>query len=93
MIYCGSDGSGAAAAAATLLGGLPVVSDSSVEVGHLKVVLGSGFAIPAALATAVAQSPPRTPGPGNGPVAAPTQRGTDITTLDTIAARGIPCVT
>ena len=80
-----------AAAAATLLGALPVESDPSVEMGHLQVVLGSDFTLPAASA---ALARPPSPGSASGPADShSTHSGTDAIMPDSISSGGIPCVT
>ncbi|HEY6423950.1 MAG TPA: LCP family protein [Pseudonocardiaceae bacterium] len=86
VIYYGPGGSAVAAVAATLLGGLPVESDPTLEAGRLRVMLGSDFTMPAAR--------PATPGPATpGPVGNATQGGTGPTTPDNVSGGGIPCVT
>nr|WP_239070411.1 LCP family protein [Amycolatopsis sp. SID8362] len=47
-----------AATAATLLGGLPVVADSRVPGGHVRILLGAGYVLPAALGPHGADAPP-----------------------------------
>ena len=86
VIYYPPASSAAAAAAAALLGGLTVEPDSSVEVGHLQVVLGSQFTMP------VIQPAPPTSASDSAPVDGnATHNGTDIT-LNSSSGEGIPCV-
>lgn len=87
VIYYRPGGSTGAAAAATLLGALPVESDPSVEVGHLRVVLGSDFTMPAASAVL---DRPESPGSASGPAGGnSTQSGTDAITPDSMSGGGI----
>ena len=91
VIYYRPGESTSAAAAATLLGALPVESDPSVEMGHLQVVLGSDFTLPAASA---ALARPPSPGSASGPADShSTHSGTDAIMPDSISSGGIPCVT
>ena len=91
VIYYRPGESTLAAAATTLLGELPIESDPSVETGHLQVVLGSDFTLPAASA---ALARPPSPGSGSGPADShSTQSGTDAITPDSMSGGGIPCVT
>ncbi|GAB3150719.1 LCP family protein [Amycolatopsis stemonae] len=80
-----------AATAASLLGGLPVTADSHLPQGRLRIILGTGFSLPAALgphgagapaatATAAVPTSPAAPPPAAGP-----QGGT-------VDGSGIPCV-
>jgi LCP family protein required for cell wall assembly len=87
-------GSGAKAdadTAATLLGGLPVTANSRVPQGHVRITLGTGFTLPAALgspgttsasAPPASSAPPAVPGP---PASSGPQGGT-------VDGSGIPCV-
>ncbi|WP_328610804.1 LCP family protein [Amycolatopsis sp. NBC_00345] len=78
--------------AATLLGGLPVAANSRVPQGHVRITLGTGFTLPAALGThgadagsggsTTASAPPATPDP---PASSGPQGGT-------VDGSGIPCV-
>lgn len=84
-----------AAAAASLLGGLPVAADSHLPKGHVRITLGTGFALPATLGPHGADAPPgvsasaSTPaGPtsvNEPPPAAGPQGGT-------VDGSGVPCV-
>ncbi|MGH3512004.1 MAG: LCP family protein [Pseudonocardiaceae bacterium] len=86
--------SGAAEAAktlATMLGELPTARDSTVSTGHLRVVLGADFTLPASLGTTdSAGAGDSTPRPATGPTpggAAPTDADPD-----SISGAGIQCV-
>lgn len=74
---------------ARMLGELPTAQDSTVPTGHLRVVLGADFTLPAALdmtkSPASGDSSPTTSTP-----AAPHQAGAGPT--DSISGTGIPCV-
>jgi LCP family protein required for cell wall assembly len=76
---------------ATMLGELPTARDSTVSTGHLRVVLGTDFTMPASLGTADStaagdSSPPpataATPGAGQPSAADP----------DSISGAGVQCV-
>nr|MBA2471133.1 LCP family protein [Pseudonocardiales bacterium] len=86
--------SGAADAAKTLaamLGELPTAVDSTVSSGHLRVVLGADYTMPASLGTAnsatTGDSSPR-PAPGAAPGAAPSSDADP----DSISGAGVQCV-
>lgn len=76
VIYYGSGESAAAAAIAAALGGLPAEPDADVPAGHVRVVLGTAFAPPAA-------PPPSSTAPAPGDSADP---------LPALTGGGIPCV-
>ncbi|SFW74935.1 cell envelope-related function transcriptional attenuator common domain-containing protein [Amycolatopsis australiensis] len=84
-----------AATAASLLGGLPIAADSRVPKGHLRITLGTGFSLPAALGPHGADAAPGTP------AAAATSAGTASAAEPppaagpqggTVDGSGIPCV-
>lgn len=79
-----------ATAAASLLGGLPVSADTRVPAGHVRITLGAGFSLPAALGPHGADAPAGTtsaaaPPTSEPPPAAGPQGGT-------VDGGGIPCV-
>ena len=80
-----------AAAAAALLGGLPVTADTHMPKGHVRITLGTGFTLPAALGPHGADAPAGTtqgnPAPGTAEPAPPA--GPQGGTVD---GSGIPCV-
>ncbi|MGH3722163.1 MAG: LCP family protein [Pseudonocardiaceae bacterium] len=87
MIYFPDAGSaGAAKTLAGMLGGPPTERDSTVPAGHLRVVLGADYTMPAALAS---DSSPTTSAP---PAPAPNQNDAGPTDTTSISGTGIPCV-
>jgi LCP family protein required for cell wall assembly len=93
MIYYPDPGSAETAKIlAAMLGGLPTTRDSTVPAGHLRVILGTDFTLPADLPTT------GTPEAGNSsPTAAPppdaVHHGNATPTEPTsIASTGVPCV-
>lgn len=91
MIYYPDPGSVQAAnTLAAMLGGLPTEPDSTVPAGHLRVILGADYTMPATLGTPPAgdsspttSTPPAPAGPHND--AGPTDP-------NSIFGAGIPCV-
>ena len=88
MIYYPGPGSAREAKTlAGMLGGLPTEPDSTVPAGHLRVVLGADYTMPAALASG--DSSPATstpPAPGSN------QNDAGPADLNSISGGGIPCV-
>ncbi|MGH3772889.1 MAG: LytR C-terminal domain-containing protein, partial [Pseudonocardiaceae bacterium] len=85
MIYYPDPGSaGAAKTLAGTLGGPPTELDTTVPAGHLRVVLGADYTMPAALASA-----PTTPTP---PAPGPNQNDAGPTDPNSVSGGGIPCV-
>ncbi|NKQ55986.1 LCP family protein [Amycolatopsis sp. K13G38] len=80
-IYYGSGTADAATAVSSALGGLPVQPDSDVPAGHVRVVLGADFSLPATPASASVSTAP-TPAPAADSGDAPSP----------LAGGGIPCV-
>jgi LCP family protein required for cell wall assembly len=77
VVYYRPGDAAAAATLSTLLGGMPTAEDGQVPAGHLRVVLGSDFSMPAGLNTAGEAAPAQPPAdPPNA-----------------ISGGGIPCVT
>lgn len=73
-----------ASSAAKLLGGLPVSQDTHLPRGHVRITLGTGFALPAALGPHGADSPPGAP--SSPPAPPPPPQG------GTVDGGGVPCV-
>jgi LCP family protein required for cell wall assembly len=82
-IYYPDPGSAQAAnTLAAMLGGLPTEPDTTITTGHLRVVLGADYTMPATLGTPTTSSPPAPAGPPRND-AEPTS----------LSGVGIPCVT
>ncbi len=91
VYYPDSGAADAAKTLATMLGELPTAVDSTVSSGHLRVVLGADYTMPASLGTAnsatTGDSSPR-PAPGAAPGAAPSSDADP----DSISGAGVQCV-
>ncbi|MGH3853387.1 MAG: LCP family protein [Pseudonocardiaceae bacterium] len=85
MIYYPDAGAGAAKTLAGMLGGTPTAPDSTVPTGHLRVVLGTDYTMPAALTPAAA---PTTMPPAPGP----NQNDAQPSDPNSVSGGGIPCV-
>ncbi|HWR48794.1 MAG TPA: LCP family protein [Pseudonocardiaceae bacterium] len=89
MIYYPDPGSAQAAnTLAAMLGGLPTELDSTVPAGHLRVILGADYTMPATLGTG--DSSPTTATPPAP--AAPHRNDTEPTDPNSVFGAGIPCV-
>lgn len=90
VVYYGTGGSTSAAAVAKRLGGVTTEHDATVPAGHVRVVIGTAFTMPAALGSAGGASS------GGRPSAPPTAG--DSGPADTpappngLSGGGIPCV-
>ncbi|WP_245787496.1 LCP family protein [Amycolatopsis saalfeldensis] len=87
VVYYGSGGSTSASAVAKLLGGVTTEHDTTVPAGHVRVVVGTAFTMPTALAGsgggAPGGSPSTTPSSGPPDTSAPPSG---------LSGGGIPCV-
>lgn len=86
VVRYGGDSAAAAAALAQLLGGAVTQPDPTLPAGHLSVVLGSGFTVPASLATATGQPAPASSSAAQGGA------GPDSDTPSPLIGGTIPCV-
>jgi len=85
MIYYPDPGSAQAAhTLAAMLGGLPTEPDSTVPTGHLRVILGADYTMPATL-TPGDSSSTSTPSASHG-------NDTEPTDASSLSGAGIPCV-
>lgn len=87
--------SSAAAAAKTLagmIGGAPTELDSTVPAGHLRVVLGTDYTLPATLAPGASGSATPVSTTVTPPAPDPHQNDAGLTDPDSVSGGGIPCV-
>jgi LCP family protein required for cell wall assembly len=88
MIYYPDPGSAPAAnTLAAMLGGLPTAQDATVPPGHLRVILGADYTMPATL------TPAAPPAPAGPPRAGAGASGAGASEPDSLSGTGIPCVT
>lgn len=105
VVYYGSGGSTSASAVAKLLGGVTTEHDSTVPSGHVRVVIGTAFTMPSALAAAGGgtsggqpSTPPDSGGGASGsqPSAPPTSGAAGAPDSSAppngLSGGGIPCV-
>ena len=88
VYYPDSGAADAARTLATMLGELPTARDSTVSTGHLRVVLGADYSMPAGLGAAGSAAP----GDSSQPVTTPTPGAGQPNDPDSISGAGVQCV-
>jgi LCP family protein required for cell wall assembly len=93
MIYYPDAGSAQAAnTLAAMLGGLPAELDSTVPTGHLRVILGADYTMPATLGTPTTSDSSATTSTPPAP-AGPHRNDAEPADPTSVSGAGIPCVT
>ncbi|MCU1680543.1 MAG: transcription regulator [Amycolatopsis sp.] len=90
-IYYGTGGSAGATALSGLLGGITTAHDTALAAGHVRIVIGADFVLPAAGSSTPPPNPAAAPAPAPAP--APAAGASDNpNALSSLSGGGIPCV-